>query len=270
MAIHPTAVIDKTAELDPSVEVGPYAIIDGPVTVAAGVRVYHHAYLTGWTSIGENCEIHPYAVVGHLPQDFHFEGHRSYCRIGAGTVIREYVSIHRGTNPESVTAIGDSCFFLAHSHVGHNCTVGDRVTLINGASLAGHTDVGQGVLISLYAATHQFTRIGEYAMLAPDGRAPMDALPFMTVQKRNACSGVNVVGMRRAGFSPEEIAEIRQAYKLLYRSGRPLSKTIDEFEAGVTTDAGKRLLAFLRAPSRRGLGAGPRHAYRHSKHASAD
>ncbi len=269
MAIHPTAVIDPQAEIDPTAEIGAYAVIDGPVTVAARARIYHHAYLTGWTEIGAECEVHPFAVVGHLPQDFHFEGHRSYCRIGAGTVIREYVSIHRGTDPDSVTSLGEKCFLLAHAHVGHNCAVGDRVTMINGVNLGGHTTVGQGALFSICSATHQFTRVGEYAMLAPDARAPMDALPYMTVQGRNAVSGVNVVGMKRNGFSKDEIAEIKQAHRLLYRSGLPLSKAVDEFEVGVQTRAGRTLLEFVRGESRRGLGAGPRHAYRHSRYNAA-
>ena len=266
MAIHPTAVLDPAAQVDPTAEVGAYAVIDGPVRVGPGTRIYPHAYLTGWTEIGAGCQIHPFAVVGHLPQDFHFEGHQSYCRIGAGTVIREYVSIHRGTDPESTTLLGEKCFLLAHRHVGHNCVLGDQVTLINGALLAGHTQVGPGALLSAYAGTHQFVRVGEYAMVGPDGRVIMDALPFLTVHGRNACSGVNLVGMRRAGFSNDEIQEIKVAYKLLYRSGRPLSAAIEEFEAGVQTEAGRRLLAFVKAPSRRGLGAGPRHVYRHSQY----
>jgi len=270
LAIHPTAIIDPVAELDPSVEVGAYVVIEGPVKVGAETRIYHQAYLTGWTEIGVGCEIHPFTTIGHLPQDWHYGGERSFCRVGDGTVVREYCSIHRGTDPESTTVIGQKCFLLAYTHVGHNCVVGDRVTLINGVNLGGHTEIGQGAVMSGYAATHQFVRVGEYAMLGGAGRAFMDVLPFMTVQDRNACSGVNLVGLRRAGFSADEIAEIKRAYKLFYRSGLPLSKAIAEFEAGVRTDAGRRLLAFVQAPSRRGLGAGPRHAYRHSEYKPGD
>ncbi len=267
MAVHPTAIVDPAAEIDPSADVGPYAVIEGHVNIGPSARVYHHAYVTGWTQIGPRCQIHPFTTIGHLPQDFHFTGERTYCRIGAGTVIREYVSIHRGTQPESTTEIGEDCFLLAGSHVGHNCVLGNRVTLINGVQLAGHTEVGQGVLISAGASSHQFTRIGEYAMIEAAAKIVMDALPFMRVHLRNACSGPNVIGLRRNGFSAEEIAEIKRAYKLIYRSGRPLSKVMGELEAGLHTDAGRRLLAFMRAPSKRGLGAGPRHAYRHSEDA---
>jgi UDP-N-acetylglucosamine acyltransferase len=264
VAIHPTAIIDPAAELDPAVEVGAYAVIDGPVKVAADTRIYPQAYLTGWTEIGARCEIHPFAVVGHLPQDFHFSGSRTYCRIGAGTIVREHVSIHRGTQPESVTEIGRDCFILAGAHVGHNCVLGDRVTIVGGTCVGGHTEIGEGAMVSASALFHQFVRVGEYAMISGGARVTMDALPFMITQERNVCGGVNVVGMQRAEFSAAEIAEMRAAYKVLYRSGLPVGKAIDKLEAEIETEAGRRLLAFLKGPSRRGLGVGPRHACRHS------
>ena len=264
MAIHPTAIVDSAAEIDPSAEVGAYTVIEGPVKIAAGARVYHHVYLTGWTEIGPRCEIHPFATIGHLPQDFHFGGERSYCRIGAGTIIREYATVHRGTQPESTTVVGQDCFLLAYVHVGHNCVIGDRVTIVNSVNLGGHTEVGLGAVLSAGAMSHQFVRIGEYAMIGGNTELTLDVLPFMTVQLRNACSGPNLVGLRRNGFSTQEIAEIRQAYKLIYRRGMPISKAIDQLESMVRTDPGRRLLAFMKAPSKKGLGAGPRHAYRHS------
>lgn len=264
MAIHPTAIIDSAAEIELSVDVGAYAVIDGPVKIAAGARIHPHAYLTGWTEIGPRCEIHPFASVGHVPQDFHFGGEKTYCRIGAGTVIREYVSVHRGAQPESATVVGRDCFFLANSHVGHNCVIGDRVTLINGVCVGGHCQVGTGALFSALSSTHQFVRIGQYAMLGGGAQAVMDVPPFMTVVTRNTCCGVNVVGMRRGAFSREEIAELRQAYKLLYRSSLPVGKAVARLEAQVETQAGRALLDFLHAPSRRGIGVGPHHVYRRS------
>lgn len=264
MAIHPTAIVDSAAEIDPSVDIGPYAIVEGPVKVAADAKIYHHVYLTGWTEIGARCQIHPFAIIGHLPQDTHFEGERSYCRIGAGTIIREYASIHRGTQPESATVVGEDCFLLGYTHLGHNCVLGDRVTMINRATLGGHTEVGRGAVLSADAMSHQFVRIGEYAMIGGAAKLTMDVLPFMTVQLRNACSGPNLVGLHRNGFSQPEIDEIKRAYKLIYRSGNTLSAVMEELESTVETDAGRRLLAFMKAPSKRGLGAGPRHAYRHS------
>lgn len=211
-----------------------------------------------------NGKVHPFCTIGHLPQDFHFGGERSYCRVGAGTIIREYVTVHRGSQPESTTVVGQDCFLLAYAHVGHNCVIGDRVTIVNSVNLGGHTEVGPGAVMSAGAMSHQFVRIGEYAMVGGGSELTLDALPFMTVQFRNACSGPNLVGLRRNGFSQEEIAEIREAYKLIYRSGVPLSKAMGELEATLQTNPGRRLLAFMKAPSKRGLGAGPRHAYRRS------
>jgi len=264
VAIHPTAVVDRAAEIDPSVEVGPYAVIDGPVKIDPEVRIYPHAYLTGWTEVGPGCRIHPFAVIGHLPQDSHFTGERTYCRIGAGTVIREHASVHRGTQPESATIIGQNCFLLAGAHVGHNCVLGDRVTLINGAQLAGHVQIGEGAVVSANAMFHQFVRVGEHTMIGGGTPVTMDVPPFMTVPGRNACSGINLVGMRRNGFSRPEIDELRRAYRVLYRTPQPIPRLIEQLETRIETPAGRRLLAFLKAPSRRGLAIGVRHAYRRS------
>ncbi|MCP4251653.1 MAG: acyl-ACP--UDP-N-acetylglucosamine O-acyltransferase [bacterium] len=264
MAIHPTAIIDSAAELGPSVEIGPYAVIDGPVKIHAETRIYPHTYLTGCTEIGPGCQIHPFASIGHLPQDLNFEGHQSCCRIGAGTVIREYCSVHRGTQPNSVTVIGENCYLMAGSHVAHNSVLGDRVTLVNGVASAGHVEIGSGAVISALACIHQFVRIGQYVMLSGGGLASMDVPPFMTMQSRNLVTGINRVGLRRAKFSAAEIDELHQAYKTLYRSGLPGPRAIARLAAEVQTDAGRSLLEFLQAPSKRGVAIGPRHAHRRS------
>ncbi len=264
MAIHPTAIIDSAAELGRNVEVGAYAVIDGPIRIHDDARIYPHAYLTGWTEIGPRCQIHPFACVGHLPQDSHFEEHKSYCRIGAGTVIREHCSIHRGTQPDSVTIIGQDCLILAGCHVGHNCVVGDRVTMISGSAMAGHVEIGPGAVISALACAHQFVRIGQLAMISGGGLVTMDIPPFMTMQSRNLCTGINRVGLRRAEFSGDQIDELHRAYKTLFRSGLPGPKAIARLADEVHTDAGRTLLEFLRAPSKRGVAIGPSHAHRRS------
>ncbi|MFQ5490958.1 MAG: acyl-ACP--UDP-N-acetylglucosamine O-acyltransferase [Phycisphaerae bacterium] len=261
MAIHPSAIIDAAAEIDPTAEVGAYAVIEGPVQVAAGARIYHHAYLSGWTQIGPDCQIHPFATIGHLPQDVKYKHERSYCRIGAGTVIREYASVHRATEPDTATVIGQNCFFLAYSHVGHNCTVGDAVTLTNGAQLAGHSTVERGAVFSVFAASHQFVRVGEYAMIGGNGMISMDVLPFMMMQGRDLYCGINRVGLTRNGFSKDEIAEAQLAFKTIYRTGLPFPKALAQLESTLQTKAGQRLLAFAQAPTKRGIGAGPKHLY---------
>jgi len=259
VAIHPTAVVDKRAEIDPSAEIGPYAIIEGPVRIGANSVIYPNTYISGWVEIGCGCQIHPGCVIGHLPQDYHFTGCRSYCRIGDGTIVREFASIHRGTQPESATVVGKNCFIMGYSHIGHNCVVGDEVKLANMAALSGHVEVGRGAFISGYSVIHQFVRIGEYAMIGGLSRIGMDVPPFFTCVRESECIGVNVVGLRRAGFSAEEIAELRRAYRILYRSGKTFRAAVEEVAGLVQTPAGRRLVEFLQSPSRRGFCGPPEH-----------
>lgn len=257
MPIHPTAVIDQHAEIDPTAEIGAYAIIDGHVKIGAGVRVYPHAYITGWTEIGERCQIHPSAVVGHLPQDFNFKGDRSYCRIGAGTIIREGATVHRGTQPESWTILGKDCFLLAYSHVAHNCELGNGVKLINNSALAGHVIVGDNAIFSAHALVHQFVRIGEYVLVGPRATMLKDVPPFMKSWHISQVLGYNAIGMRRSGlFSKEDINEVRKAYKMLFREKIPMSKKIDDYAAVAQGRVGARMVEFLRGETKRGICGG--------------
>lgn len=269
MPIHPTAIVDKQAEIDPTAEIGAYAIIDGPVRIGPRTRVYPHAYLDGWTEIGADCRIHPHAVVGHLPQDLAFTGEKSYCRVGDGTIIREGVSIHRGTMPGSATVIGQRCFLMANSHVAHNCVVGDDVKMANGALLAGHVHVQHGAFISGNTVVHQFVRIGELVMTQGSAIISMDVPPFFMVSQLNTCVGLNVIGMRRAGFGPEERAELREAYRLLYRRGLSFRGAVQQLAERVKTPAGRRLVEFLQAPSKRGI-MGGRRGWQSSETAEAE
>jgi UDP-N-acetylglucosamine acyltransferase len=253
MSIHATAVIDKAAEIDPSAEIGPYVVIDGPVRIAADVKVYPHAYLCGWTSISEGCEIHMGAVVGHAPQDHAFTGERSYCEIGAHTVVREYATIHRGTKPESKTVVGAHCLLGGLSHVAHNCVIEDHVILMNGVLLAGYVHVGPRAFISGNAAIHQFARVGELAMLTGNSAFASDIPPFLLAYGRNLIGGINRVGLIRAQIPRVEIEEIRQAYKILYRSGKPLPQSIAQLDETLVTPAGRRMVAFLQAERKRPL-----------------
>ena len=252
MSIHPTAIVDSKAEIDATAEVGPYVVIDGPVRIGAGTRVYPHAYLTGHTEIGANCRIHPGAVVGHEPQDLAYEGAETYCRIGDETIIREGATIHRGTGAGSATEVGKRCFIMAGAHVGHNCHIGDDVKITNGAMLGGHVQVGDGAFLSGNAGVHQFVRVGELVMVGGMQPLLMDAPPYFLVAK-GRCAGINVVGLRRAGFTPEQRADVKLAYRILYRSGAPFREAVERMADEVTTEAGQRIVAFLRAPSRRGI-----------------
>ena len=210
--------------------------------------------VTGWTEIGAGCVIHANACVGDTPQDRAFSGARSFCRIGADTVIREGVTVHRGTAPESATEIGQRCLLMANSHVGHNCHIGDDVVIVNGAVLGGHVNVGPRAFLSGLTGFHQFVRIGELAMIGGVAKIVMDVPPFFMVgDDGQCCTGVNTVGLRRAGLGPDVRDELRSAYRLLYRTGLLFRAAIVEMERQVSTDAGKRLVQFLKAPSRRGV-----------------
>lgn len=258
MAIHPTAVVDRRANVDPTAEIGPYAIIDGPVCIGPGTKIYPHAYLTGWTEIGANCRIHPFAVVGHEPQDLAFKGEESYCRIGDETIIREGVSIHRGTDPGSATVVGEHCFIMANAHVAHNCQVGDDVKLVNLVALGGHVHVASGAFLGGGVEVHQFCRIGELVMVRGLAEIYKDVPPYFLAARDGYCAGLNVVGMRRAGFTPEQRQDVQQAYRILYRSGIKFTEAVEKLADAVTTDAGRRVLDFVREPSKRGFARGPR------------
>ncbi len=253
MPIHASAHIDRNAQIDPTADIGPNVVIEGHVTVGPGTKIYPNAYLSGWTKIGAKCEVHPGAIVGHLPQDFHFGGHRTFCEVGDGTIIREFASVHRGTQPESTTVIGRECFLMAYSHVGHNCLIGDGAKVYNCVALSGHVEVGPNAIISGYSLIHQFVRIGELVMVGGGTRLGMDVPPFMMAVGESAIVGINVIGMRRAGYANEERLAIKEAHRILYRSGMTFQKAIDEVRAIPRTAAVEKLLAFLSAPSKRGF-----------------
>lgn len=253
MAIHPTAIVDHRAELDDTVEVGPFCVIEEHVRVAAGCRLYHGVYLTGWTRIGENCVLHPGVIVGHEPQDAKYGGERSYCRVGSRSVLREHVTIHRGTIPESETVVGEDCFLLAGAHVGHNSVVGDGVTLINNVLLGGHVDIGRGATLGGQAGVHQFVRIGELAMIPGCARLVMDVVPFALVDLTGRIVGINRVGLRRAGVSQDHVRDIREAYRVLFSGGTAFREAVKRLSGNVCSPMVQELVRFLEARSRRGI-----------------
>jgi UDP-N-acetylglucosamine acyltransferase len=250
MSIHPTAIISPKAELDASVEVGPHAIIDAHVRIGAGTRVWANAYLTGHTEIGRDNEIHMGAVVGHEPQDLKFDRNCvSHLKIGDGNVIREYCTIHRGTEPGSSTVIGDRCFLMGASHIAHNCHVGSQVIMCNAALLAGHVHVGDRAFISGGVTVHQFIQIGRLAIISGNARITMDVPPFLMISERNVVHGLNLVGLKRAKISADALAEIKKLYKLFYRAGLSTSHALRQAEAeGIhQTAEGREFVEFVRA-----------------------
>ncbi|MFQ5805754.1 MAG: acyl-ACP--UDP-N-acetylglucosamine O-acyltransferase [Phycisphaerae bacterium] len=251
MPIHPTAIVDKHAEIDPAADIGAYAIVEAGVKIGAGTKIYPHAYISQGTTLGQRCQIHPFAVVGHHPQDLKWGGAPSYTKIGDETTIREGASVHRGTMAESTTVVGKRVYLMSTAHVGHNCVVGDDVILANATLLSGHVHVGNRAFFSGTARIHQFVRVGEMTMIA-GVRVICDVPPFMMVTS-DGVVGPNLVGLRRAGLSSEERLEIRAAYKLLFRSGLLFREAVEQVAETVKTDPGRRLVEFLRAPSKRGF-----------------
>lgn len=253
MSIHPTAVIDPRAEIDSEAEIGPYVVIDGAVKVKRGTRVMSHAYLTGWTEVGENNEIHPGAILGGEPQDRAYEGEKSYLQVGDCNIFREYVQVHRGTTAGSSTVIGNQNFLMATAHVGHNCKLGNHIVLANGVLLGGYVDVGNNVFISGNCVVHQFVRIGDYALMRGLSGTSRDIPPYAIVDWQHTVRGVNVVGLKRAGFSDQRIRAIREVFRILFRKGRNLALAMKEIEnhAEANSDV-LALMEFIKS-SKRGV-----------------
>lgn len=253
MSIHPTAIIDPRARIDESAQIGPYCVVEGDVEIGPRCNLMQGVFVTGWTTIGPDCEIHPHAVLGHTPQDIKYHGARSFCRIGRGCIIRENVSIHRGTIPDSETSVGDECFLLAGSHIGHNCVVGNKVTLINNVLLAGHVTIEDKVTIGGAAAIHQFVRIGELTMVAGLARVSMDVPPFALTDTMGRIAGLNRVGLRRNEYPREETAAVREAYRMLFSGRGDFRAAVQAFISQARTPATLKIATFITAESRRGI-----------------
>lgn len=216
--IDPTARIAAGAKLGKTVTVGPFCVIEANVVIGDDCRLMSHVHITGHTEIGPRTVISPFAVLGGAPQSVHYAGEPTRLIIGADTIIREGVTMNTGTvKGGGVTRVGDHGFFMANSHVGHDVTVGDGVTLANGVALGGHCAVGNHVFIGGQSAVHQFTRIGTYAMVAGMTGVAQDIIPFGFVEgARGRLVGLNVVGMKRRGFSRDDMHRLRRAYHMLF------------------------------------------------------
>ncbi len=224
-AIHATALVDPRAALAADVVVGPFAVVGAEVTIGAGTSIGPHAVITGRTRLGARNRIFQFASVGDAPQDRKYDGAPTGTVIGDDNVVREYVSIHAGTAQDrGETTIGDGNWFLAYSHVAHDCVVGSHTTFSNNAQLAGHVRVDDYATLGGFAGVHQFCRIGAHAMVAAGSIVLQDVPPFVTAAGYPAKpAGTNNEGLRRRGFTTEDIAQVRRAYKTLYREGLALA-----------------------------------------------
>jgi UDP-N-acetylglucosamine acyltransferase len=252
--IHPTAVVDRNAELADDVEIGPYCVVGGKVRIGRETRIMHHVSLDGKTEIGERCVVHPFASIGGAPQDITYKGEDTACVIGNGNTIREYVTINRGsTKADWMTKVGDNCFIMAYSHIGHDCVVGNRVIMANAATLGGHVQVGDFVNISGPSAVHQFCRVGESAMISGLTGVPNDIPPFVTASGNRAkLFGLNVIGLERRGFTREDIGALKKAYRYLFRSALSLEAALEKIEEELEGEHVRSLVDFVRS-SKRGI-----------------
>ncbi len=257
MAIHEGVWIHPTVRVHPSNKIEPNVIIKEGVTLGTGNHVMPNAYIGSGTTIGNDNEIHMGAVIGHVPQDLSFRGEPSFTVIGHRNKIREHVTIHRGSEPGSVTRIGNDCFFMAGSHVAHNCQVGNGVTLVNNCALGGHVEVGDRAVLSAGSVIHQCCRVGELVMVSAFTAANKDIPPYMIARGNRLvmATAVNVVGLRRAGLSAEARRKIHDAYKVLYRSGLPVADALELLSEDETEEI-QKLVHFIRE-SQRGIISGP-------------
>ncbi len=253
-AIHPTAVVSAKARLGAGVSIGPFCVVERDVEIGAGTTLGPHATILPFTTLGAGCRVHSGAVLGDLPQDLRFRDAVSYVQIGAGCVIREGVTVHRGTEPETATVIGDGCLLMATSHVGHNARLGRNVTLANGALLAGYSAIDDHAFLSGHCLVHQFTRVGTLAMMSGGSAAQMDVPPYCLTQSltTNFVVFLNVVGLKRSGMPAVERRALRRAFDLLYRAGRSVPSAADAIEREIDTPSARELCRFLRT-SKRGI-----------------
>ena len=252
MSIHPTALVDPSARLGNGVVIGPYAVIEQDVIIGEGCRIAAHAVIKHHTRMGARNRIYEHVVIGGDPQDFKFSPDTlSYTEVGDDNVMREGVTIHRGSRPDSATRIGNGCFLMANCHVAHDCIVGNQVIIANGALFGGEVVVFDRAFISGAVTVHQFCRIGRNAMIAASTRVSQDALPFcITDGNPGRARGLNLVGLRRSGFAAADIAALKDAYRMLHQRV-PLATAVARMKAGASAPV--RELALFLESSRRGF-----------------
>jgi len=257
MAIDPSAVIAPTARIDPGAEIGPqvvvgeYCVIEGDVSIGGCCRLEPYVYIKRWTTLGERNEISAGTVLGTDPLDKAFTGERSYLRIGNHNRIREHYTISRGTAPESATTIGDGNYIMTSGHIAHNCHIGNDTVICSCALVAGHVLVEDRAFISGGIAVHQYSRIGRLAMVAGMTRVNLDLAPYFLYSGYHMKpTGLNVVGLKRAGFGEEDIAALKQAYRILFRSNLKLEDALARIEAEIPTEHARHLVSFVRRSER--------------------
>jgi UDP-N-acetylglucosamine acyltransferase len=252
--IHPTAIIDPGARLGSQVTVGPHVVIEGPAQIGDECEIQAHAVIAGHVILGSRNVIGYGAVVGGEPQDFAFRPQVcSAVHIGDGNRIREYCTIHRGSKENTATVIGDGCYLMGGAHLAHNVRLGDRVVVANNALLGGYVQVEEGVFIGGGCVFHQFIRVGRLAICQGASAFSKDIPPYTMAAERNGVAGLNTVGMRRAGFSLEQRAEIKEAFALLYRRGMNVTQALAAARERTWGPEAQAFFEFVGAGKKRGF-----------------
>lgn len=254
--IHPTAVIEKGAVLGDNVRIGPYCVVGPNVKLGNGVELKSHVVVDGYTTIGDETVVFPFASLGHAPQDLKYKGEKSELIIGKRNKIREHVTMNPGTEGDKMkTIVGDNCLFMMSSHVAHDCVIGNNVILANNATLAGHVEVGDFSIIGGLAAVHQFVRIGPYAMIGGMSAVEYDVIPFGLVKGERAhLAGLNYIGLERRGFTKEQVQVLLKAFKQLFEGAGTLSERTEKVATDFSGEqAVMRMIDFIRAKEGRSL-----------------
>jgi len=253
------AVVSSKAKLGENVSVGPYAVIEDDVVIGGGTWIGPHAMVWNGTRLGAECKVFPGASVGGPPQDLKYKGEPTLLEVGDKTVVRECVTLIRGTMESGKTVIGSNCLFMAYSHVAHDCKIGSNVIMANCASLGGHVQMGDWVIIGGLAPVHQFVHIGEHAMIGGGFRVPKDVPPYILAgQDPLMFEGLNAVGLKRRGFSQKTIELLEQVYHLVYRSNLNVSQAVARIKDEVEMAPEVRKVVQFIANSNRGIIAGRR------------
>lgn len=265
--IHPTAIIDPQARIDATARIGAYSVIEGPVTVGPDCVIASQVKLIGPLEMGRGNKVHSFAVLGDAPQDLKYNDQPSRVIIGENNIFREHTTVHRGTGGDTV--IGSNGFFMVGSHVGHNCRVGNGVTLVNSAVLGGHVQVFDRAIIGGLCAVHQFCRVGRLAMISNNSAHNVDIPPFCIVMNINTIAQLNLVGLRRSGISREHINGVREMFRILFRDNRgaSLNKNITLLPAELLAIPEVREFTDFVANSKRGVARFTPWSQQQSRHA---
>ena len=254
MSIHPTAIVDPGAILGENCEIGPFCVIGKDVELGDNSICMSHVVIYGPTKIGPGARIYPHAVIGGDPQNTAHKGGRTTLSVGKNCLIREGVTVNRGTDQSrGATIVGDDCIFLAYAHVAHDCTLGDRVTFANNVMIGGHCEIGDGVIIGGGGAVHQFCRVGNNAFIGGVSAVTRDLIPYgMAIGVYADLGGLNLIGLKRAGTAREEIHALRNAYKLLFDRQRPMQENIETVRVAYPDSAlVRRVLDFISVDAKR-------------------